>query len=75
MGSNAQKMHNLGLNVVCLHTDEPFTLYGDVCPYNKLSYEIMTVEGVVTHGLILDKATAAVIGTEEGPKVLCQVSI
>lgn len=34
----------------------------------------MAVEGVVTHGLVLEKATAAIIATAEGPKVLYQVS-
>ncbi|GMH32711.1 hypothetical protein BSKO_00545 [Bryopsis sp. KO-2023] len=59
-----------GHNVIDVRFYEPFKLYGEKCSYEKISNEIMAVEGVVTHGLVLDKITAAVVASDEGPLII-----
>lgn len=48
-------------------------LYGDPVPYQKISEEIEAVDGVVTHGLLLDCIHAAVIADGEEAKIVEKV--
>mmetsp|Transcript_14440 Transcript_14440/g.31279 ORF Transcript_14440/g.31279 Transcript_14440/m.31279 type:complete len:294 (+) Transcript_14440:62-943(+) len=48
-----------------------FKLFGEQQSYASISEEVMGVEGVVTHGLLLGEATAAIIARKSGvPEVV-----
>ena len=45
-------------------------LFGEDAEYGKIAEEIGAVAGVVAHGLVVGKAAAAVVATDEGPIVV-----
>lgn len=50
-------------------------LYGELVPYSRLAEEIMSVVGVVTHGLLLNGVTAAVIADGPEAKIVEKASL
>ena len=50
-------------------------LYGKSVRYQKIADEIMGVKGVITHGLILDAAKAAVVADGPEAKIIEKVTI
>ncbi len=50
-------------------------LFGESVPYERIAQEISAVKGVVTHGLMLDVANAAVVANGVEPKIIERVGI
>lgn len=55
--------------------DDTLKLNGEECGYKELSNALFSVEGVVTHGLVIDTLTGAVIASPEGPTIIKWVII
>lgn len=59
--------------ICCATRADGFKLFGEDAPYEDILKEIKTVEGVVAHGLLLKKASAAVLAKPEAEPELIQL--
>lgn len=51
---------------ICGTADGHLRLFGDQASYQKIAEEMESLDGVITHGLFVDVASAAAIFTSEG---------
>ena len=60
-----------GHNIVDVRFEGTFKLFGEEqAPYAKILDEISSIEGVITHGLFLNMADAAIVARKGDPELV-----
>lgn len=58
-----------GENILDIRFDDGLKLFGEGAPYARIAAEIEAVPGVLSHGLCVGVATAAVVASPDGPQL------